>query len=159
GAGMRAFTAGIDLSIAASDPRRFIEFLEAELDALYKPIVQCRVPVIAAVEGIAYATGAEVPMCCDIVYAGDGARFCFPDIRLGLAVATPVWGASKRLNWTRLAELGLTSEEFSAATAYEIGLVTRVIPKGKALQTALETAARIAAQAPLAVEASRKALR
>lgn len=158
GAGTRAFTAGIDLDLVQEDAEAFRRFVCRELAGMYARLAALRVPVIAAVEGIAYATGAELLFVCDLAYAGAGARFCFPDLRLGLAVATPLWGATDALVRTRLAELAYTSAEFTAEDARELGLVTQVVEEGGALAAALATARTIAGQAPLAVELTRKAL-
>jgi enoyl-CoA hydratase/carnithine racemase len=158
GSGTRAFTAGIDLDLVQEDTEAFLAFVRRELVGMYARIARLRVPVIAAVEGIAYATGAELLFCCDLAYAGSGARFCFPDLRLGLAVATPIWGGTHSLLRTRLAELAYTSAEFGPEEARELGLVTRVVEEGEALATALGVARTIAAQPPLAVELTRRAL-
>ena len=101
--GTRAFTAGIDLVLVQEDEEAFRRFVERELVEMYARVARLRTPVVAAVEGIAYATGSELLFYCDIVYAGQGARFCFPDLNLGLGVTTPIWGATDRLNRTRLA--------------------------------------------------------
>lgn len=156
--GTRAFTAGIDLSLVQDDAEAFLRFVQREMVELYARVAQLRTPVLAAVEGIAYATGSELLFCCDVVYAGAGARFCFPDLKLGLAVATPIWGVTDRLDRSRLAELAYTSAEFGPAEARELGLVTRVVEEGGALAAARETAAVIASRAPLAVEITRRAL-
>lgn len=157
-AGTRAFTAGIDLALVQEDAEAFRRFVERELVEMYARLARLRVPVIAAVEGIAYATGSELLFCCDIAYAGRSARFCFPDLKLGLAVATPLWGVTDPLDRGRLAELAYTSAEFGPDEARELGLVTRVVDEGQALATALATARTIAGQAPLAVELTRRAL-
>lgn len=156
--GTRAFTAGIDLTVVQDDEEAFRRFVERELVEMYARVARLRTPVIAAVEGIAYATGSELLFNCDIVYAGQGARFCFPDLNLGLGAATSVWGATDRLNRTRLAELAYTGAEFGPEEACELGLVTRVVGEGAALAAARETAATIAAKAPIAVEVTRRAL-
>ena len=157
-AGTRAFTAGIDLAMVKEDTESFRVFVNREIAEMYSHLARLRVPVVAAVEGIAYATGSELLFCCDIAYAGSKARFCFPDLKLGLAVATPVWGVTDPLNRKRLAELALTSAEFGPEEALQLGLVTRVVEEGEALAAARATARTIAAQAPLAVEATRAAL-
>ena len=158
GTGTRAFTAGIDLALVQEDADAFRRFVERELSEMYMRLARLRVPVIAAVEGIAYATGAELLFCCDLAYAGAGARLCFPDLKLGLTVATPIWGLTDGLDRSRLAELAYTSREFGPEEARELGLVTRVVEQGGALAAALATARVIAAQAPLAVELTRRAL-
>jgi len=157
GAGERAFTVGIDFSVLERDTKDLAQFITREIVCLYNRVVRLRVPVIAAVEGLAYATGAELPLCCDLVYAGEGARFCLPDLSLGLAFASSRWKASEKLNRMRLAELAFTSRQFDAQEAFELGLLTRVVPKGQALETALETAAQIARKPERAVRATKRA--
>jgi len=157
GAGERAFTVGIDFSVLERDADGVVQFVTRELTCLYDRVVRLRVPVIAAVEGLAYATGAEVPMCCDLVYAGAGATFCLPDLSLGLGFASGAWKASEKLNRMRLAELAYTGERFGAQAAYEIGLLTRVVPNGQALETALEVAERIARKPEPAVSVTKRA--
>jgi enoyl-CoA hydratase len=157
GAGGRAFTVGIDMAILTYEPRSIRAFVTRELTTLYDRAVRLRVPIIAAIEGYAYATGTEFTMCCDMVYAGESATFCSPDLNIGLAAASGLWRVSEKLNRMRLTELMYTSAAFTARDAYEIGLVTRVVPDGQALETALETARIIATKAPLAVQISKQA--
>ncbi|MGI9658720.1 MAG: enoyl-CoA hydratase/isomerase family protein [Gaiellaceae bacterium] len=157
GAGERAFTVGIDFSVLERDADGFAQFVTREMNCLYDRVVRLRVPVIAAVEGLAYATGAEVPMCCDLVYAGAGATFCLPDLSLGLGFASGAWKASEKLNRMRLAELAYTGERFGAQVAYEIGLLTRIVPDGEALETALQTAERITGKPEPAVSVTKRA--
>jgi enoyl-CoA hydratase/carnithine racemase len=154
----KAYTVGIDVNAFESGPREGRDFVRRELTVLYDRAVRLRVPIIAAIEGYAYATGSEFTMCCDIAYAGVGAKFCFPDLDIGLAAASSMWHASEKLNRMRLAELMLTCKPFTAQEAYEIGLITRVVPDGKALETAMETATIVASKAPLAVEVSKQAM-
>lgn len=156
--GNKAYTVGIDMKAFESGPRAGRDFVRRELTVLYDRAVRLRVPLIAAIEGYAYATGSEFTMCCDIAYAGDGAKFCFPDLNIGLAAASSMWHASEKLNRMRLVELMLTSTPFTAHEAYEIGLITRVVPDGKALEAATETATIVASKAPLAVEVSKQAM-
>ena len=157
GAGSRAFTVGIDMAILSYDPRSIRAFVARELITLYDRAVRLRVPIIAAIEGYAYATGTEFTMCCDMVYAGESATFCCPDLSIGLAAASGLWRVSEKLNRMRLSELMYTSAPFAARDAYEMGLVTRVVPDGQALETALQTARIIATKAPLAVQISKQA--
>ncbi|MCY4086229.1 MAG: enoyl-CoA hydratase/isomerase family protein [Actinomycetia bacterium] len=157
GAGGRAFTVGIDFAVLERDPDAFQRFVAQEMVCLYDRVVRLRVPVIAAVEGLAYATGAELPMCCDIAYAGEGTTFCLPDLSLGLGFASSAWKASEKLNRMRLAELAFTGAQFSAQDAYEIGLLTRVVAKGRALETALDTAEQIEGKPEMAVRVSKQA--
>lgn len=152
------FTSGIDLGIVNGDPERFLSFLERELLVLYDRLTRLQVPVIAAIEGYAYATGTEVTLCTDIAYAGRGAGFCFPDLSVGLVAATGRWRVSEKLTRMRFGELLLTGAPFDAQAAYELGLLTRVVDDGEALATALEVADAIAAKPALPVRLSCEAL-
>jgi len=158
GSGSRAFTVGVDIDAMKDGPHAARAFVVRELTMLYDRAVRLRVPIIAAIEGYAYATGSEFTMCCDLAYAAESAKFCFPDLSLGLAVACGVWHASEKLNRMRVSEWMLTGATFTANQAYEVGLLTRVVPDGKALEAALETARTIATKAPVGVEISKKAL-
>jgi enoyl-CoA hydratase len=158
GSGRKAFTVGVDIDAMQDGPHAARAFVARELTMLYDRAVRLRVPIIAAIEGYAYATGSEFTMCCDLAYAGESARFCFPDLSLGLAVACGAWRPSEKLNRMRVSEWMLTGATFTADQAYEVGLLTRMVPNGKALDTALETAKTIATKAPVGVEISKKAL-
>lgn len=158
GAGTRAFTVGIDLNVFEGGPRDARAFVLRELTVLYDRAVRLPVPVIAAIEGYAYATGCEFTMCCDIAYAGESARFCFPDLNLGIIPAAASWLVMEKLNRMRTAELMYTCATFSAREAAEIGLITRVVPDGQALQLALDTAQKMSDKAPLAIRALKRAL-
>lgn len=157
GAGTRAFTAGIDINLF-TDGEAARRFVLRELTTLYDRTVRLPVPAIAAIEGVAYATGCEFTMCCDVVYAGRGAKFCFPDLNLGIIPAAADWAAMNKLNRMRTSELMFTAEPFSAQIAEEVGLVTRIVDDGKALDTALETASQMRDKAPLSVRALKRAL-
>jgi enoyl-CoA hydratase len=117
-------------------------------------------PLIAAVEGPAVAGGTEILQAADIRVAGESARFGIPEARWGLF---PLGGSAVRLPrqipYTVAADLLLTGRQISAAQAREIGLIGRVVPDGQALATALEIAAEIAANGPVAVRAILRAMR
>jgi enoyl-CoA hydratase len=117
-------------------------------------------PLIAAVEGGALAGGFELMLACDMVVAADDARLGIPEVRRGLLAAS---GALLRLPsiipLPVANEMAMTGEPVGAVRAAELGLVNRVVAHGKALATALELADSVAANAPLAVAASKRILR
>ena len=158
GSGNRAFTAGIDMNMFTGGPEAARAFLVRQLTSLYDRAVRLRVPIIAAIEGHAPATGSEFTMCCNLAYAGQGAIFRFADLDIGLASAAGMWRVSEKLSRMRFTELTLTSRPFSAQEAYEIGLLTRVVPDGEALATSVDVAKTIAAKPMLALEVTKKAL-
>ena len=114
-------------------------------------------PLIAAVEGFALAGGFELAIACDLIVAGDHARFGTPEVKVGLIAGAGGLLRTPRQIPQRLAmELALTGEMISAARAYELGLVNRVVASGGALSAAMTLARVIAANGPLAVAASKK---
>lgn len=117
-------------------------------------------PLIAAVEGYAIAGGTEILQACEIRVAAEDATFGIAEVRRGLF---PLGGSTVRLRRqipeTIAAELLLTGRFVPAAEAKEIGLIGHVVPKGEALNKALEIAAQISANGPLAVQAVLRSLR
>jgi enoyl-CoA hydratase len=117
-------------------------------------------PLIAAVEGWALAGGFEIMLACDLVVAGRGARFGVPEVTRSLVAGA---GAAlllpRRLPYALAMELLLTGDPIDAARAAELGLVNRVVEDGGALDAAIALAARIAANGPLAVAATKRVAR
>jgi len=116
-------------------------------------------PLIAAVEGFALAGGLEVAMSCDLIVSAENAKFGIPEVKRGLAAGAGGLVRLPRQVPPRIAkELALTGDFISAARAYELGLINEVVPAGKALEAAGKLAAKIAANGPLAVAASKAVL-
>jgi enoyl-CoA hydratase len=116
-------------------------------------------PIIAAVEGYALAGGFELAISCDLVVAASDAKFGIPEVKRGLAAAAGGLVKLPKQIPSRIAmELALTGDFISAQRAYELGLINRVSDSGAALEGALELAAKIAANGPLAIAASLKVL-
>jgi len=115
-----------------------------------------RKPLIGAVEGWALAGGFELLLACDLVVAAETARFGVPEVKRSLVAAG---GAAlqlpRRVPFAIALELLLTGDPLPAPRAAEIGLVNRLTPEGGALDGALEFAARIAENGPLAVAATK----
>ncbi|HSI97697.1 MAG TPA: enoyl-CoA hydratase-related protein [Gaiellaceae bacterium] len=164
GAGERAFVAGADISEfpslreAAAEAQergsaRGIQKLGARMDTARKPFV-------AAIHGFCLGGGLELAMCCDIRVASEDAQLGQPEIKLGLI---PGGGGTQRL--PRLVGLGralllnLTGDFVDARTAYDWGLVEKVVPREELLDTALETARTIAARSPVSVAVLRELAR
>lgn len=116
-------------------------------------------PLIAAIEGFAVAGGLEIALACDLLVAARGARLGIPEVKRSLIAAG---GALLRLPRvlprTVAMEMALTGEPISAERAHELGMVNRLAEPGNALQTALELAAQISPNAPLALAASKRVL-
>jgi enoyl-CoA hydratase/carnithine racemase len=153
GAG-RAFSAGGDIDMFADldgDVARVRPHLRQVYDAFHA-VERCAVPVVAAVNGLAYGGGTELALACDIVLAGESARFAFKEPTVGL---TPGYGIVRGpevlgRHWTRY--LALTGCEIDAARAEHAGLVQEVHPDADLLPAAVALAAEIAALPPLAVQ-------
>jgi len=119
-----------------------------------------RKPMIAAVEGWALAGGFELMLACDLVVASRSARFGVPEVKRSLVAAAG--GAlllSRRLPQALALELLLTGDPIDAERAAHIGLVNRVVDEGKALDAALDLAAAISRNGPLALIASKEIAR
>jgi enoyl-CoA hydratase/carnithine racemase len=154
----RAFSAGGDITtFDALDVERGFPYTRRGYDIL-RPLETGERPIIAAVEGYCLAGGLEVALACDFIIAGAGAVFGFGEVDIGLI---PAWGGTVRLTRaipSRMArQMILTSERIAADRAAELGLVNEVVAPGKALERALELAAAIAAQPPIAVRVARVA--
>lgn len=115
-----------------------------------------RKPLIAAVDGYALAGGFEIMLACDLTVANSGAKFGIPEVKRGLACAAGGLLRLPRQIPARIAmEFILTGDFIDAPRAYELGLVNR-LTDGPALDAALDLAAAITANAPLAVERSKQ---
>jgi len=158
-----AFCAGADLkAMTSSHPGD--RFQGGDLDvSVIEPLLKGRrltKPLIAAVEGPAVAGGTEILQACDIRVAGASARFGVSEARWGLF---PLGGSAVRLPrqipYTVAADLLLTGRHITAAEALSVGLIGHVVPDGQALGKALEIAAVIAANGPVAVRAILRVIR
>jgi enoyl-CoA hydratase len=117
-------------------------------------------PLIAAVNGPALAGGFEVVLACDLVVAAEGAMFGLPEAKRGLfAAAGGLIRLPKRVPLALATEIAITGDPIDAARAHTLGLVNRLVPAGEVVEAALELAARIAANGPLAVKNSLKMVR
>lgn len=115
-------------------------------------------PLIAAVDGYALAGGMELALACDLIVANRDAMFGIPEVKRGLVAAAGGLIRLPRQIPSRIAkELALTGDFLSAERAYDLGLVNRLV-EGPALVAAVELAEVIAANGPLAVTASKRAM-
>ena len=114
-------------------------------------------PVIAAVEGYALAGGFELVLACDLVVASEQAQFGLPEVTRGLAAgAGGLLRLRERIPYLAAMQIVLTGERVPAGDLHRAGLISRVVPAGQALEAARDLAARVAANAPLAVVASKR---
>ncbi|MFC4372833.1 crotonase/enoyl-CoA hydratase family protein [Nocardia halotolerans] len=156
GAGERAFCAGADLKAIGRGESILAAGHEHWGLAGYvrHPISK---PTIAAVNGFALGGGTELVLASDLAVATETATFGLPEVARGLlAAAGGAFRLPEQLPRKVAMEMILTGESISAARALDYGLINRVVPAGGALDAALELAGRIAANAPLAVQASKR---
>ncbi len=158
GSGTRAFAAGADIKeLARQTP---VSLVVEDRFAVWERIAAVRTPVIAAVRGFALGGGCELALSCDLIVAGDDARFGQPEINLGVM---PGAGGTQRLTRAigraRAMDLVLTGRTITAVEAGSMGLVSRVVPAEDTLAEALELGRTIAGQAPIAVLAAKEAVR
>lgn len=154
----RFFAAGADLhEMAQNDLAATLNDIRprlwARIDAFNKPL-------IASVNGYALGAGCELAMLCDVVIAGDNARFGLPEITLGLM---PGAGGTQRLirsvGKALASKMVLSGEAITARQAQQAGLVSDVTPVALTDEYALQLATAIASRAPLALQAAKQALR
>ena len=149
----RAFSAGGDLDVFAGldgDVTRVRPHLKLVYDA-FSAVERCAVPVVAAVNGLAYGGGMELTLACDVVLAAESARFSFKEATVGLMPGYGIVRGPDVLgrHWTRY--LALTGRIVDAAHAERAGLVQEVHPDDGLLPAAVALAAEMAAHSPLAV--------
>lgn len=155
GAGDLAFCAGLDLNrIGANEaPAQRPEAVERYMSFLEHG---CGKPVLAAVNGAAVAGGFELMLACDLVVAADHARLGIPEVRRGLIPGAGGTLLPQRVPRAIALELGILGDMITAARAYEVGLVNRVVPGAEVLPTALALAETLAANSPAAVRLTRE---
>lgn len=152
--GERAFCVGMDLKAFGKDPEAFSTpqpaFQKFMRDGL-------RTPIITAANGTAVGGGLELLLGGDLIVLADHVKVGLPEVKRGLLPGGGGTRLATRIPVALAMELALTGEYISAARAYEIGLVNKVVPSAELRAAALDLAGKIAANGPLAV-ATTKAL-
>jgi enoyl-CoA hydratase len=154
GAG-KGFCAGMDLKAFVTGERPWVG------DRGFAGIVRRGPvkPLIAAIEGFAVAGGLEVALACDLIVAARGAKLGVPEVKRSLVAAGgALLRLPRRIPYHLAMELALTGDPILAERAAELGLVNRLAEPGMAVEAALALAAEIAANAPLALVASKRIL-
>lgn len=154
------FSAGADLKEVASLGLEDAPAVVARGQALFSRIEKFRLPVIAAINGLALGGGLELALSCDLRIAGDSAKLGAPETVYGLM---PAYGGTQRLprlvGSAKAKELIFTGSMISAADALKFGLVNKTVPAGQELRAARDLAHTIAQRAPKAVAAAKRAIR
>ncbi|WP_157083114.1 enoyl-CoA hydratase-related protein [Novosphingobium lentum] len=125
-----------------------------------RAMLDCEIPMIAAINGHAIGLGLDLACLCDIRVAAQGAKMAASFIKVGIVPGDGgAWTLQKIVGYSKAAELFLTGETFGADFAREIGLVGSVVPDGEALDAALAIAEKIAANSPRALRLTKRLLR
>jgi enoyl-CoA hydratase/carnithine racemase len=153
------FSAGADVKEMATLDLESAPAVARKGLATYARIAGLRVPVIAAINGLAVGGGLELALACDLRIAGDSAKLGAPEVTLGLI---PAYGGTQRLprlvGVAKAKELIFTGGMISAAEAFRIGLVNKTVPAGQELRAARDLAHTIAQRAPKAVQAAKRSI-
>src|SRR5690242_21648114 len=155
--GARVFAAGADIGDMAD--RGAVDQLQRDQTGRWAPLAGFSKPLLAAVNGYALGGGCEVALMCDLIIAGETARFGQPEINLGI-----IPGAGGTQRWPRTAgkhvamEVVLTGAPVTAQRAFELGIVNKVVPAEATIMVATRLAREIAAKPPLAVRMAKEAV-
>jgi len=159
GAGDKIFCAGGDLKERNGMTKQQWVAQHELFERAYWTLVEVPVPIIAAINGHAYAGGLETALACDFLYATSTARFALTEVSIGIM---PGGGGTQNLpravGERRAKEIILTAKPFSAQQAAEWGLVNRVCEPAELMPAALDTARAIAGNAPLSVRQAKKSI-
>jgi len=160
GAGEQAFCAGADLKERKGMTQEAWRAQHELFERAFWALGDLPLPIIAAVNGPAYAGGLELALMCDFIYAARTARFALTETSLGII---PGAGGTQNLpravGERRAKEIIMSARPFSAEDAHAWGMVNRLCEAGEVVHAALDTASAIAANAPLAVKQAKKSIR
>lgn len=159
GAGEKVFCAGADLKERKGMSDEDWGKQHVIFERMVRAIVGCPVPIIAAVNGAAYAGGLEIALACDFIYAAEDARFALTEVTLGIM---PGAGATQNLpravGERRAKEIILSGRPFGAAEAASWGLANRIFSRAELLRETLAIAGVIARNAPISVRQAKQAI-
>lgn len=156
GAGDKSFCAGADLKALS---RGESVYAPGHRDWGFAGFVKkyTAKPTIAAVNGTALGGGTELALAADLVIASENATFGLPEVKRGLlAGAGGVFRLPAQIPQRLAMEMIFTGDPITAARALEVGLINQVVSEGKVVEAAIDLAQRIAVNAPLSVQASKR---
>ncbi len=155
--GPKVFAAGADIKRMAEASA--VDMLLIDQLARWDRIRKLHKPVVAAINGFALGGGCELAMMCDLIIAGESARFGQPEINIGVI---PGAGGTQRLTRAvgkaKAMELILTGRQFTAQEALAMGLINQVVPPELTLEIAKAMARDIASKPPIAVRLAKEAI-
>jgi len=153
----KSFAAGADIKEMADAGT--IEMFQRGVHKLWRTIAACPKPVIAAVNGFALGGGCELAMTCDIIIAGETAKFGQPEVKIGII---PGGGATQRLTRAvgkyKAMRYILAGDPFGAREAFDMGLVSEIVPDAEVERRAVALAGQIAELPPLAIQLAKEAV-
>ena len=159
GAGERAFCAGADLKERDGMSVEVWRTQHELFERAFAALVECPVPVIAAVNGHAYGGGLEIALCCDFIFAAQTARLALPEVSRGLMPGgMGTQNLARAIGERRAKELVLSARALTADEALAWGLANRVSAPAKLVEEALAVAEAIAGNGPLGVRQAKKSI-
>lgn len=159
GTGDKAFCTGADLKERKGMTDETWRQQHAIVEQMVKAMFDCPVPIIAAVNGYAYAGGMEIALACDFVYAAEHAKFALTEVTLGIMPgAAGTQNLPRAVGVRRAKEIILTGTPFSAADGLGWGMINKVVPGPQLMDAVMETARKIAANAPVSVRQAKKSM-
>lgn len=175
GAGTKAFTSGIDVTdqgFGLSDTNAEEESLDVarrglrfypqiiEMQQCFTAVEECPIPVIAAIQGSCIGAGVDLASVCDIRLCSHTAIFSVREVKIGLAADVGTLQRFPKVtgNDSKVRELCLTGDLFSAQEALQIGFVSKISQSDRLMHDALSLASKIAANSPVAVTGTKRSL-
>jgi enoyl-CoA hydratase len=159
GTGDRGFCTGADLKERRGMTDETWRQQHAVVEQIGRAMMDCPVPVIAAVNGHAYAGGLELALACDFVYAAEHARFALTEVTLGIMPGLMgTQNLPRAVGVRRAKEIILTGMPFNAIDGLAWGMVNKVVPGAQLMDEVLAVARKIAANAPVSVRQAKKSM-
>jgi enoyl-CoA hydratase len=159
GSGDKAFCAGGDLKERNGMSDESWQAQHVIFERMVRAIMGCPIPVLAAVNGAAYAGGCEIAAASDFIYAATGARFALTEVTLGIMPGSGgTQNLARAVGERRAKELILSGLPFTAEQAEAWGLVNRVVERAELLEATVAIASRIAGNGPIAVRQAKQAI-
>jgi len=159
GAGERAFCAGADLKEREGMTPSAWQLQHELFERAFVAMMECPTPVVAALNGHAQGGGLEIALCCDFIYAAQGARYALPEVQRGIMPGgCGTQNLARAVGERRAKELVLSGRSFSAEDGVAWGAFNRACAPDAVLAAALETAQAIADNAPLSVRQAKKSI-
>ncbi|MGB6103417.1 MAG: enoyl-CoA hydratase-related protein [Pusillimonas sp.] len=159
GEGSKSFSTGGDLKERKGMSEESWRLQHAIFEEAFYAVMDCSIPVIAAVNGFAYAGGCELALASDFIYASNNATFALTEASLGII---PGAGGTQNLpravGERRAKELIMSAKPFTAEQAKEWGMINEICTAEELLPTVLTLAERICANAPISVAQAKKAI-